>query len=316
MMFAQAFAQRGEQIIVATSTLERMSSDAGLEIHRGVGMFGLGKLIRWADVVFQNNVSLRLGWPLFFIRKPLVTAIHTWIPIRGNDANWQNRLKQSFISRGMVIAVSRTVSDHLEMPSTVIYNSYRTDLFFEAKGICRDLDLLYVGRLVSDKGVDLLLKSLHSLSRDGLRPSLTIAGSGAEEKKLREMAGETGLAEQVRFVGGLSAEELRKLYNRAKICVVPSVWEEPFGIVVLEALACGCAVLVSKTGGLPEAAGPCGLYFRSGDRADLADRIKVLLANSSLRAKLLSNRDEHLRQFQPEKQVEDYLSVLRAACKL
>jgi glycosyltransferase involved in cell wall biosynthesis len=141
----------------------------------------------------------------------------------------------------------------------------------------RDRDLVFVGRLVSDKGADLLLEALARLAGDGLRPLLEIVGGGPEEAALRAQARQLGIEAQVEFLGIRTGAELVHLLNAHRILVVPSRYHEPFGIVALEGIACGCVVVGSEGGGLKEAIGPCGPTFPNGDVAALAARLAELL---------------------------------------
>lgn len=73
--------------------------------------------------------------------------------------------------------------------------------------------------------------------------------------------------------------ELAQILNAHYAMCIPSVWEEPFGIVALEGSACGCRVICSDNGGLPEAAGPGAFLFRTGDANNLAETIKSIFEN-------------------------------------
>jgi glycosyltransferase involved in cell wall biosynthesis len=98
--------------------------------------------------------------------------------------------------------------------------------------------------------------------------------------------------------------------NQHEIMVVPSRWREPFGLVALEGLACGCVVLASDGGGLPDAVGSAGLLFRRGEQADLQAQLGRLLSDSSLREQLRARGTGHLRAFQQEVVCNRYLSIL------
>src|SRR5262249_34552970 len=158
----------------------------------------------------------------------------------------------------------------LDTPSVVIGNPYRDEIFHGIPGIERTLDLAFVGRLVTDKGVDLLLDALALLAGRGLQPSLSVIGDGPESERLEEQTRRLDLDGQVTFLGTGTGEDLCAILHHHRILVVPSRYNEPFGIVALEGIACGCAVVGSAGGGLPEAMGPCGLTFPNGDVPALA----------------------------------------------
>src|SRR2546423_11563028 len=112
--------------------------------------------------------------------------------------------------------------------------------------IPRNKELVFLGRLVSDKGADLLLMSLAKLKAQGLTPKLTVIGTGPEECSLKQQSVRFGIDGQVSFVGAKIETDLAQLLNEHQIMVVPSRWQEPFGIVALEGIACGCIVVGSE----------------------------------------------------------------------
>jgi len=98
---------------------------------------------------------------------------------------------------------------------------------------------------------------------------------------------------------------------RHRIMVIPSRWAEPFGIVALEGIASGCAIVASSQGGLMEAVGRCGLFFKNGDVATLTLQLGQLLTNETLRQSLLSNGPDHLKQFGGTLIARRYLSLFQ-----
>jgi GT2 family glycosyltransferase len=106
---------------------------------------------------------------------------------------------------------------------------------------------LYLGRLSAEKGVDVLLEAL---ARAG-DPAFEIAGGGPADHDLRRRAADLGLM-NVTFLGQLEKAGVNDALQRARYVVVPSIWDEPFGIVALEALAAGRPVIGTATGGLEE----------------------------------------------------------------
>jgi glycogen synthase len=84
------------------------------------------------------------------------------------------------------------------------------------------------------------------------------------------------------------------LLNRHRLMVVPSRYDEPFGVVALEGIACGCVVVGSAGGGLPEAIGPCGRTFRNGSVEDLTAVLAEMLRHPERLAELRAGAAEHL----------------------
>jgi glycosyltransferase involved in cell wall biosynthesis len=208
------------------------------------------------------------------------------------------------------ISCSQAVASGLPGPSTVVPNAYDSEIFRLIEGIERNRELVFLGRLVSDKGCDTLLTALHKLKLEGLKPRLTIIGSGEEEELLKRMVDDLGINEQVEFTGAKKGDELVRLLNQHQMMVVPSLWNEPFGIVALEGIACGCVVIGTEGGGLPEAIGPCGVTFPNGD----SDALALLLGDLLMFPhRLESFRDlatTHLANHTKEVVAQKYLEVL------
>lgn len=109
--------------------------------------------------------------------------------------------------------------------------------------------ILYAGKLSWGKGPHLLVKALPYI---GIPFRLTLCGRGAQEAMLRGLVENSGFAHCVTFAGQVSHDELQTRMGEADVVVVPSIWQEPFGRVALEALLAGTPVVCSDRGGLPE----------------------------------------------------------------
>ena len=276
------------------------------------------QLVRWCDVYFHNGISLRDAWPLLLTRKPWILRHQTWIQRPQEDktsqpTNWNTHLKLFLTKFATSISISKAIAQHLNSPSTIIPNPYRDHLFHLIPDLTRHKELVFLGRLVSDKGVDLLLEALASLRDHQLIPQLTIVGSGPEDANLRQKTVNLNLAGQVDFIGPKIGEELVSLLNQHQIMVVPSLWAEPFGVVALEGIACGCVVVGSKEGGLTEAIGPCGVTFPNGNAEALAQVLKSLLECPEHLSKYRACAVSHLLRHQQAEVAKLYLKVFEEA---
>jgi len=314
-LLAEQFHRQGHQVTVLTQTPQG-GGDASLPplepyaVVRRPSAARLWALVRQADVVFHNNISLRMAWPLLLLRRPWVVAHHTWIPQQG-----VGRLKRWLLRWATNISVSQAMALSLPQPSLLVPNPYRSTLFRRMPGVARDGDIVFLGRLVSDKGASLLIDALHRLCAGTEGPRLTLVGDGPELAALRAQVRRLGLQEQVRFAGRQDGEALVQLLNQHRLLAVPSLWQEPFGLVALEALACGCVPVVAHSGGLPEAVGPCGRVVPQADVQAWADALAALLAEAQTRDALLSGAPAHLARHRPEAVAQAYLKVFEDACR-
>jgi D-inositol-3-phosphate glycosyltransferase len=150
--------------------------------------------------------------------------------------------------------------------------------------------VLYVGRLAPIKGVETLLASIPRLRQ---KPTVLIVGGGLDEPTnghmaaLRSVAREMNLNGTTRFLGAQPQERLPHFYSAAAVTVVPSYYES-FGMVALEAMACGCPVIASRVGGLTTTVedGINGFLIPEGDPEILARHLDRILTTVSLRRRL------------------------------
>jgi glycosyltransferase involved in cell wall biosynthesis len=305
-LLADRFVQAGHEIRLVTQTPGDDDRIDGYPVIRQPSARRLFELVRWADVVFHNNISLRFAWPQALLRRPWVVAHHTWIPRHG----MAGRIKRLVIQGAQNIAVSRAIASDLDSPSVVIPNAYADDLFKRLESVARDRALIFVGRLVSDKGVDVLIGALGLLARRGVRPTLTIVGDGPERTSLEQQARDAGVSDQVSFAGRLVGNALVEQLNRHRVLVVPSVWQEPFGVVALEAMACGCVPLVARSGGLPDAVGEAGRVVAQGDRDALARAIEEMLGDRNGLDGYRAAASAHLERHGRDRVARDYLQVI------
>ncbi len=313
LIVAEELAKRGYDIKVITQTPTQTNAHKEFPfpvIRRPTPLQTLD-LVRECDLfLLNNNDSLRAAWPLFTIRRPAIVVHHQLSrPYRGLMV-WQEPLKHHLHHRAKNISVSHALAKQLDAAYTVVSNPYRDDLFFEMPEVKREHELVFLGRLDQQKGLDLLLNALSLLKDQALNPRLTVIGTGIEENNFRRLSQDLGLGLQVDFVGEKTGLELVRLLNAHQIMVIPSRPFEAFGIVALEGIACGCVVLGSAQGGLPEAIGPCGKTFKSQSIQDLAMQLSHLLNNAESLAVYRSRAKEHLNHFRRDSIASSYVAVV------
>jgi glycosyltransferase involved in cell wall biosynthesis len=163
----------------------------------------------------------------------------------------------------------------------VVYNGADVDEFANVVPFTHPRRyILSVGRLIEKKGMHVLVEALGVLRERGIDSDLILAGSGPDEQRLRVRAAALGLADRVHFAGSVGRAHLGALYRGCAVFALASVWEA-FGIASLEAMSCACAVVATRSGGIPEVVldGEAGLLARPGDPIDLADKLAALLTD-------------------------------------
>lgn len=172
--------------------------------------------------------------------------------------------------------------------SEVLYNGIDPSPF-EGDGIHKSpsndapLRMLYFGRLIEDKGVHIAIQALGILNQQGLaaKTELTILGSGHPdyEARLHSMVSDLGVRNQVRFAGKVSRNEVPAELNKYDVFLFTSIWPEPFGRTIVEAMFAGLTVIGSDVGGSREIFSQydADLLYPAGDASALAARIALLL---------------------------------------
>lgn len=307
-ILAQGLRSKGHQVVVTTRT-PGASSDGDLQVVRQPDWKTLQRLLSSSDVLVQSNISLPVLLAALWRRIPVLLIHHTWIARSHGGKALKDRFKlfmTRFADRNL--AVSDALARTIPVTCGLFPNPYRADVFQTRHDMPRDLEFVYVGRLVSDKGVDLLLEALARLDANGKPPWLSILGEGPERRALEQQAGQLGIASRVRFLGSLSPQEVASELNRHRVLVAPSRWNEPFGLIALEGMACGCRVVGSSGGGLPEAMGGLGHIFPNGQVMELERAMKAALGAPPPGKEV----EAHLHRHHPEQVVRFLLDQLQS----
>jgi len=172
-------------------------------------------------------------------------------------------------------------------------------------------NILFVGRLVKDKGVDTLIEAFKGLIEDGQNVHLHIIGSGQQEQSLRYMCESAGITGNVSFHGHVSYSKIQEYYKSAALFVHPAKWDEPFGRTVLEALSFKIPTIVSDRGAPPHIVGDAGLVFKAGDSTDLRVKMDAVLNDLELYKRLSNNAGAIVAKYTPQAVAENTLDAYK-----
>src|ERR1700687_5813394 len=175
--------------------------------------------------------------------------------------------------------------------------------------------IAFLGRIVTTKGVRILLQAAMILREQKRSFELLIIGDGPERPALEQFARDSQLGAQVRFAGRLSGEQLETALAQASAVVVPSLGGEVFGLVVAENMARALPVVASDLGAFTEVLGETGLVFRTGDAADLAAAISRLLDDPPFGSALCQRARKRALDFcSKSRMIEAHTRVYRERC--
>ncbi len=229
--------------------------------------------------------SLSRRTPRRLHRKAAWRLLITWLHLNGTltrdeldlrRVQFASRfLKQAALDAGLPVA-----------DAEVIHWGIDVERFPFNEAARRPVRLLYVGQLTALKGVHTAIEALKKIRENPLHTeaTLTVAGGPDYDDRLHRLAESLGVGPSVRFTGLLPREQLPAIYRAHDALIFPSVWDEPFSITLLEAMACGLAVVGTNTGGSAEILrdGENALIFAKEDSPGCAARVARLLGDAAL----------------------------------
>ncbi len=275
---AAALFDKGIEVTVFTPFALGVSGELirDYKIIRDKSNVTLFQEVKNCDVFIHNSVSLRALIPLLFYRKKWIVVHHMILASKTLKQKAISCLKRFTLKFAHNVAVSQFMADYYGNNSKIIPNPI--DFSLAKKDLSnKDKDFVFMGRLIRDKGGHLALEALKGLDES---KTLTIVGSGPEEGNLKSLCKRLNLCDRVVFTGRLNGEDLYNEIKRHKVLIAPSIWTEPFGLVVLEGYACGCNVVASDIGGLPDAVGGCGQLIKPNDIESLKNGMQAALESN------------------------------------
>jgi len=341
---AESLAKEGHQVMVLTQWLRGSKEYEivnGVRVYRAIkGMrpWAIGYLI--STLVFmirhKNEYDLIQCYGIFYHTTASVIMKYLFkkkvlqrIECAGEngDLGRMHKIKYSFLVKlcwkkvDKFIAISKEIAKELVnrgvKRENIIYipNSVDTEYFTPCSLNTWDFpaNILFVGRLTEQKGVDTLFCALKELIGKGISHiSITLVGDGPLRSRLEKMANDLGITEYVRFIGGTN--DMVQYYRNSHILVIPSNWEG-LPLVLLEGMACGLPIVASDLEGIKEGIedGINGFLFTPRDSTELAAKITYLLEHPE-KAKEMGriNRDKAVAYFSLRENINKYVRVYKS----
>ncbi len=171
--------------------------------------------------------------------------------------------------------------------------------------------IVFAGRLVKEKGVDLLLRAFAKVLRKCPDAILKIAGDGIERKNFETLSRDLNIESQVEFLGHLSRTELENNFADAWTQVVPSIWNEPFGLTVIEGMKRGTPVIATKVGGITELITHQETGFLiDANEGELVNAILHIIEQEDLRLEIQKNAGDFVQKsFSVEQYTDKFLKI-------
>jgi glycosyltransferase involved in cell wall biosynthesis len=214
------------------------------------------------------------------------------------------------------ITITNHVATRLKLPRMqTVYYGIQEPVAVSAgisQHASKELEIAYVGRLVPEKGLPVLLHAAEELKDGGVSFKLRFIGDGPERRELEELVEKMGIRDFVHFTGDLRGLNLDSAVGDVAIMVMPSIWEETAGLSAIEQMMRGRVVAVADIGGLSEVVGGAGLKFPSGDSHALADCIQKAIDDPSVMTSLGSAaRSRAAELFNIDSTIQNHIRVYR-----
>jgi glycosyltransferase involved in cell wall biosynthesis len=299
------------EVVTDTKVLTDKNDEFPFKVTRTSKFMDRYAAFRRADVVLFMNFTLT-GVPVAIMACRKIVVSHHGI--YNSRFSLKIRLLE-FAKRQLSrfypsISVSHFVARNIPGKSVVIPNAYDENLF-KFTPSARVRDFVFCGRLVSDKGADVLIDAFAVVLKEISTATLTIIGDGPELSSLRDKSRALNCSINIEFTGTLCGQQLVNKLRQHSCMVVPSLWNEPFGIVALEGVASCDTVISSNRGGLPEATGECGILV-DPTVPELANAMIAVLESKRNKVLIndqpaLENRAAHLAKHSPKHVAKMYL---------
>jgi glycogen(starch) synthase len=250
---------------------------------------------RYASCVRCNTPTL--GW-IASLRLMLLAFPRRWL------------LRQASCN----MAPSKHIASRMQLPRTeVIYHGVPQRSVAASPSTGTPASFAYVGRLISEKGVSVLLRAASGLARQGYSFQLKIAGDGPERLRLESMAADMGLQDRTEFLGTVPGDAIPSLLSGVTAVIMPSVWEDVAPLAASEQLMQGNLLIASDIGGLGELVDGAGLKFPAGDNDALQACMRRVIDEPSLVADLRSRaRQRGAEVFAESRMVSDHVRAYQA----
>jgi glycosyltransferase involved in cell wall biosynthesis len=214
------------------------------------------------------------------------------------------------------IVPTRWLGQLVQLPQTFVVPHGVAERPLAPLPLAKSSKFAFIGRLVSTKGVDLLLRASAELLRRGIQCSVVIIGDGPERKNLELLCNELRLAPAVDFVGQVEEKDVAALLSDAVAIIIPSPAGEVFGLVAAESMMRGRPVIVPDAGPLAEVAGDTGLKFAPGDATSLADCMERFLHSPEVATELGERaRRRSLDNFRADQMLDGHLALYQGVLK-
>ncbi len=180
------------------------------------------------------------------------------------------------------------------------------------KGLMKNFEkvfnILYVGRLAHNKGIDLLIHALSQLSYEDIKLHI-VGGNEKEVSEMKDLANKLNVAEKVIFHGYIANKELGQFYEKSQIFVHPARWPEPFGRTIVEAMSFGLPIITSNVGAPKWIAKGCSLVFKRENVDDLRKKIEEIYLDIPTRMKFSLKAKKRAQKFEIEHVINELVNV-------
>lgn len=308
-LYAASGSEFSGELIITVDYKDLLKNDGGSISKTKFAFFSISEMVQVVhdqakyDLIHLSVYSLTYYFPLIeLITKPVIVTLHG-LSFKKEDA----KILLSKNPKANFVAISNSLLTDWDRPRNykVIHNGISLTNFLFTEG--KRKYFFWMGRISKEKGVEDAIKFAQKTKEE-----LIIAGPIRDEEYFNQFV-KPNLNSKIRYVGGLGLKEKIKYYQGAKAFLMPVKWEEPFGLVAVEAMACGTPVIAYDRGALPEiiSDGIDGFIVKPDDIDGLIKAAKKI--EEINRKKCREKVESH---FTLEKMVDEYLDYYEEVMKI
>ncbi len=339
--------QAEAEVVVAAIEMSRdtpVPAGMAYKVVYGPGWMQAWRLLKWAQIVHFDIFDYGWWFLAKLLRKRIVFVYHSHSRVCPKVVAWNGKepctfathwrqcpgclhkdygwpevwvkwlslpIKQRIVNGAdMVVNISKYTEKLFQIPrSRTILMGINLERFQAVASPTRDY-ILFAGRLIPEKGCQVLLKAFARCIADGRQMRLVILGDGPYRSALETLARSLGIESRVEFQGAMTGPKLVERIQNALAVVVPSIGPEGWARTPLEAMACGTPVIAAASGGLTDI-GEAGLQYPRLDAEALAGHLMRLMDDSSLRQHLQQAGRDLAPRHDAEVMTLQYLSLYR-----
>lgn len=297
---------------------------------KDLSIYSLKAFFKAKELLKKNNYDLihaffgvPCGLIAMLLGKPYLVSLRgSDVPFFNPRFYWPDKLIFQYLSRKIwgrarfVIANSQGLKKMAlkispKQKINIVYNGVDNNFYKPFKHIKKENLILFVGRLIQRKGAEYLIEAFGQIAQDFPNYRLWLVGDGPDKSKLIKLGKKYHFGDKIKFIKVKNKKELVKIYNKAKIYILPSL-NEGMANTVLEAMACGLPIIQTDTGGSEELVKKNGIIIKKKNPEEIVKALEICLKKEKLMLQMGRESRKIAQFFSWKKSAQAYLNFYQS----